>query len=49
MKMILIMRNRDTFSVATLLIDAFETIFLNLPQFQNQICLEQLPKQFSVW
>ena len=46
---ILIMRDHDTFSEATLLIDAFETIFLNLPQFQNQICLEQLPKQFSVW
>ena len=32
---ILIMRDHDTFSEATLLIDAFKTIFLNLPHFRR--------------
>ena len=30
---ILIMRDHDTLSEATLLIDAFKTIYLNLPHF----------------
>ena len=33
--MILIMRDHDTFSEATLLTDAFKTIVLYLPQFRR--------------
>ena len=36
---ILIMRDHDTFSEAILLIDAIQTIYLNLPQFLKLILL----------